>query len=94
MITVEQCPPAGHSALTARLFRRALFTFTFARIEIRNCYEYLFDQCISFVGDSAIQRIFLYSKCRDPVARLYERADARGLFDDLSAGLVRKGHGR
>jgi hypothetical protein len=46
---------------------------------------------ISASVSAEIQRIFLDSKCRDPVARLYERADARRLFDDFAADLVRKG---
>jgi hypothetical protein len=38
-----------------------------------------------------IRRILLDSQCRDPVARLYERADTRGLFDDLSTELMAGG---
>lgn len=30
-----------------------------------------------------IQRIFLQSRCSDPVARLYEKADASHLFEEL-----------
>lgn len=37
-----------------------------------------------------IQRIFLQSACRDPVARLYERASAGSLFDEVTAELLRR----
>lgn len=35
-----------------------------------------------------IQRIFRQSKCRDPVARLYERADPGHLFDEVKKALL------
>jgi len=37
-----------------------------------------------------IRRIFAQSDCRNPVARLYEKANAGGLFADLSAELISK----
>jgi hypothetical protein len=36
-----------------------------------------------------IQRILRQSKCHDPVARIYERADPGHLFDDVKTGLMR-----
>jgi len=35
-----------------------------------------------------IQRIFRQSKCRDPVARLYETADPGHLFDEVKTALL------
>ena len=37
-----------------------------------------------------IQRIFRQSKCRDPIARLYEKADPGHLFDEFKIGLLKK----
>jgi hypothetical protein len=37
-----------------------------------------------------IQRIFRQSKCRDPVARLYEWADAGHLFDEVKTVLLER----
>lgn len=37
-----------------------------------------------------IQRIFRQSKCHDPVARLYERADPGHLFDEFKTELLER----
>jgi hypothetical protein len=42
---------------------------------------------ISEAAVREIHRIFRESGCREPVARLYERADPRDLFDELNSAI-------
>jgi hypothetical protein len=42
---------------------------------------------ISEAALGEIHRIFRQSECRDPVARLYERAEPSDLFDDLNSAI-------